>query len=242
MDNDNYNRQEAEKQGVREHFARDKDFYRGVMFRYALSELDVFEGNAEAFNIACRMLRINPDLKYPEDLSDSEYEKWNGSMETHHFVTFVGECGRGKTHLAMGIGIHFVENEQRLVAYYQVPDLLAQLRESISNNGERYHNIISRCKKCDVLILDDLGMEKPTEWAVEQLDSIIDYRYIRCSDTIFTTNLNPTKMPPRIASRIKEGEICFLKGVDYREVKASQREKSRHIDTEVSNILGGKGK
>ncbi|GAJ14207.1 unnamed protein product, partial [marine sediment metagenome] len=46
----------------------------------------------------------------------------------HYFLTFVGEPGRGKTHLALGMGWHVLENNLGLVKYYQVETLLDDLR------------------------------------------------------------------------------------------------------------------
>ena len=146
----------------------------------------------------------------------------------HHFLTFNGKPGRGKTHLAFGIGWHWMENGMGLVLYFQVETLLDDLRSGYhARDGEEFYNFdqkMKRVKEVDLLILDDLGVEQSTEWARAKLDEIVDHRYINGYKTIFTTNLHPDKLEPRIASRLKEGVVAVLKSRDYRPTKAKVRE------------------
>jgi len=146
----------------------------------------------------------------------------------HHFLTFVGETGRGKTHLALGIGWHWLENDMGLVKYYQVESLLDELRRGFHLDTEeklyRFDEQMKRIKSVPLLILDDLGVEQSTPWARAKLDEIIDHRYICNMKTVVTTNLEPSRLEPRIASRLKEGIVVVLKGKDYRELKARMRQ------------------
>ena len=52
--------------------------------------------------------------------------------------------------------------------------------------------------------LDDLGAERPTEWAVERLTMFLDYRYARQLPTVITTNLNEEEMAQKLGSRIAD--------------------------------------
>ena len=83
-----------------------------------------------------------------------------------------------------------------------------------------------------VLILDDLGIERDTSYAKEQVYNIVNSRYLRRKPTIFTTNLSYDTIQnciesveyQRIYSRIIE--MCILVmvvGQDYR--KQIQKEK-----------------
>ena len=144
----------------------------------------------------------------------------------HHFLTFVGEPGRGKTHLALGIGWHWLENSLGLVKYWQVESLLDDLRQGFhATTEERQHRFdekMKQIKTVSLLILDDLGVEQSTAWARAKLDEIIDHRYINRETTIFTTNLSPDKLEPRIASRLQEGIVAILECSDYRKLKAKR--------------------
>jgi len=145
----------------------------------------------------------------------------------HYFLTFVGEPGRGKSHLALGIGWHWLENNLGLVKYYQVESLLDDLRHGFradtDEKAQQFDELLERIKEVPLLILDDLGVEQSTPWARAKLDEIIDYRYIRWEKTVLTTNLAPAKLQDRIASRLQEGIVVVLEGGDYRLVKAKLR-------------------
>jgi len=145
----------------------------------------------------------------------------------HHFLTFVGETGRGKSHLALGIGWHRLENnlglDLGLVKYWQVETLLDDLRHGFradtDEKAQQFDNLLKQIKVVPLLILDDLGVEQSTPWARAKLDEIIDYRYIRGEKTVFTTNLAPEKLQDRVASRLQEGIVVVLECGDYRLIK-----------------------
>ena len=142
----------------------------------------------------------------------------------HHFLTLVGEPGRGKTHLALGIGWHWLENDMGLVKYWQVESLLDDLRHGFRTDTDekiyQFDELMKRIKTVSLLILDDLGVEQSTPWARAKLDEIIDARYLNQRETIITTNLDPSKLEARIASRLRDGVVVVVEGGDYRLVKA----------------------
>ena len=148
----------------------------------------------------------------------------------HHFITFIGEPGRGKTHLALGIGWRWLELEAGVVRYWPVSELLDTIRREYDHKvqddyGNPRPGAFDHAKACDLLILDDLGVEKPTEWAIDRLDTLVNHRWLENKATVFTTNLAPSQIQPRIRSRIKEGVTITLEGVDYREHKAKMRKR-----------------
>ena len=146
------------------------------------------------------------------------------SLREHHFITFAGEVGRGKTHLALGIGWHWLDNDLGSVKYWQVQRLLDAQRDHIQIEERLKRDpgaIIPTspkdwCEDCGLLILDDLGTEKLTEWAEVTIGALIDHRHINDKLTVCTTNLKPEGLPPRVQSRLMEGVTVTLKGVDYR--------------------------
>jgi DNA replication protein DnaC len=178
------------------------------LFEYTFESIERLPGNNKAIELSKKWAKedwVNPKL--------------------HHFLVLVGEPGRGKTKLALTIFVNAVYKDLTPL-FYQVPNLLSKIRLEFNGKDEQ-GQIIEKCKASRLLILDDLGMQKNSDWVLEQLDSLIDYRYLTGSPTVFTTNLKIEELPPRISSRLSEGEIVLLSGQDYRQIKAEQRK--RHV-------------
>jgi len=148
----------------------------------------------------------------------------------HHFLTLVGERGRGKTHLALGVAWNLIETKHTKTKYFQVEELLDDLRSGFHAKTEEqfygFDHKMDTIKHVQLLILDDMGVEQSTDWARAKLDLIVDSRYLNNQLTIFTTNLAVEKLAPRLESRMKEGVVVVVKSPDYREVKAQQRRKT----------------
>lgn len=203
--------------------------YLGIEWNYAvnfrLSKFELTAKNKPAYEAICRFLVIPvipPDKIDSLDTNTLTDEWFEKAPCPAHFLTLMGPCGTGKTHLAIGAGICGIEKFGSIVAYYQVPDLLQQLRNGYKDGT--FQRIINIAHNFDLLILDDLGMQKDTEWATEQLDSIIDYRDIRDKETIITTNLTGNELAPRLSSRLSGGDIVIMDGCpDYRPILAKRR-------------------
>ena len=152
-------------------------------------------------------------------------------LKTGQGAYFYGDCGAGKTFLASIIAQEF-SRAGKTVLFEKVPDLLREIRETYDGNGDESDKL-ARIATADVVILDDFGMEKSTQWAGATLCKVIDLRYDRRGGvTIITSNLspkqlaahlnNPVKEPPnlngsRVADRCRE--ICkpiLLKGTSRR--------------------------
>ena len=143
----------------------------------------------------------------------------------HHFITIAGDVGCGKTHLALGMGWRLIEVNRIRVRYWQVESLLDEIRKGFgATEGFDLRGVlVEQCLRMPLLILDDLGAEKSSEWAEAKLTEIIDHRYVNGQQTIFTTNKKPGELPPRIDSRIREGVVAKMACDDYRKVIARER-------------------
>lgn len=147
---------------------------------------------------------------------------WATGAINHPFLTLLGDPGVGKTHLALALGWEWLERG-KTVLYYHVVGFLNALRDGYRHSGESdYAHIIAFAQNCVLLILDDLGTAKETEWAIEQLDFIIDHRYENRKPLIVTTNLTLDDLPPRVADRLREGTLILLKGESFRKQKKAE--------------------
>ncbi|HYP47199.1 MAG TPA: ATP-binding protein, partial [Thermoleophilaceae bacterium] len=102
---------------------------------------------------------------------------------------FDGPVGTGKTSLAILVA-KAARDAGRTHAFFTVPLLLAEIKRTYDrDSGESYLDLFRRLCSVDVLVLDDLGAEKQTEWVLEQLYSIVNERWQDQRAIVVTTNL-----------------------------------------------------
>ncbi len=155
-------------------------------------------------------------------------------------LLFVGSAGLGKTHLAVGV-------LQRLVRERGARGLFCDYRELLKNIQNSYNpqvnitelELLKPVFAAEVLVLDDLGAQKPNEWVWDTVALILNTRYNDRLTTIITTNYpdlpagggsltdaeraarEPT-LGDRIGDRMRSrlAEMCMrveMKGEDFRQ-------------------------
>ena len=161
--------------------------------------------------------------------------KLKDSMEG---VFLTGSRGVGKTHLAVALmreamlaarPVKYLDTYRidlhKLPLFVSVPELLLEIRDTYNGNEISEKEVIDKYSWVDVLVLDDLGVEKPSEWVLQTLYIIIDRRYREDLRTIITSNLGieevEEKLDDRIASRIAGMcKVRILQGRDRRVKKS----------------------
>jgi DNA replication protein DnaC len=144
------------------------------------------------------------------------------NLESGRGLWFYGEVGTGKTSLIMLVSKAAIEAGHS-VAIYSVPRLLAEIKETYDrDSGDSYMQLFRRLCAVDLLHLDDLGAERPTEWVLEQLYSIVNERWQNQRSILVTTNLGldelREQLGKRTVSRLTEtsGEPIPIMGHDMR--------------------------
>src|SRR5699024_817659 len=101
--------------------------------------------------------------------------------------------------------------------YVNVPQFFNALKESFDNPTIEFNTMKARIKKADLIIWDDIGAERPTDFVRDILYTYIDYRYTEQKSQIFTSNVsfeelsNDDWLGTRITSRIKgSGDYVVL--------------------------------
>jgi DNA replication protein DnaC len=102
---------------------------------------------------------------------------------------FDGPVGTGKTSLAILVA-KAARDAGRSYAFYTVPRLLADIRRTYDRDAsDSYVSLMRRLFSVDLLVLDDLGAERQTEWVVEQLYSVVNERWQDQRSIVVTTNI-----------------------------------------------------
>lgn len=122
-----------------------------------------------------------------------------------------GGYGTGKTHLAIA-----ALNEFGRGHFWKAPDMLDWIRQRAYGDGVGAEEALSGFREgTGLLVVDDLGTEKNTDWAGEQMYRILDSRYDMGLPTIITSNYDFGRLDGRIKSRFSGG-LVVCEGVDLR--------------------------
>ena len=95
-----------------------------------------------------------------------------------------GGTGAGKTHIAVAIAKASM-SEGLSVAYWSLPDFFDHLRQTYSTSDHTaFSSLFDTVRNAELLILDDFGSHRLTDWSVEKLYQLISYRHERRMRTV----------------------------------------------------------
>ncbi len=178
---------------------------------------------------------------------DTETSKWVAKVEADRIINdflvsdgrgllFVGSVGVGKTHLAVALLQELIQRYQVRGLFYQFGALLRRIQDSynpVSKNSELA--VLEPVFEAEVLVLDELGASKPTDWVRDTMMQIINTRYNDKRLTIFTTNYSDVRRNDKdgeiledrigVPLRSRLYEMCktvVIDGDDYRKRKLAQ--------------------
>jgi DNA replication protein DnaC len=142
-----------------------------------------------------------------------------------------GPHGVGKTHLAVGILKEVIRQKGARGYFFETRELLKLVRDTYNRGTDDTEmDVLAPVLNADVLVLDDLGAEKTSEWVQETLGLVVNTRYNARRATIFTSNLvdSPDNTDPQsfifqlgARTRSRLVEMCDwirIEGADVREV------------------------
>lgn len=186
--------------------------------RFAHSELETFEPDTDSQRDALRKARAFVD-QFPV---------------IENGLLFHGPYGVGKTHLAVAILKAVIRKCGAKGYFFETPELLRQVRNTYNNSvDETEMGVLGPVLRAELLVLDDLGTEKTSEWVQETLGLVVNTRYNARRPTIFTSNLrdpldttDPNSFMFQIGARTRSRlrEMC-----DWVEIQAADiRDVDRH--------------
>jgi DNA replication protein DnaC len=142
-----------------------------------------------------------------------------------------GPNGVGKTHLAVGMLKQVIRAKGARGHFFETRELLRLVRDTYNRSVEETEmDVLGPVLETDLLVLDDLGAERTSEWVQETLGLVVNTRYNARRPTIFTSNLldlpdgtDPRSFIFQLGARTRSRllEMCEwveIGGADFRDV------------------------
>ena len=181
-----------------------------------------------------RLRQCGVPLRFREDIIElypHKFKKTNLSGKQGLFLH--GKPGTGKTIKALSVVLDHFKNVNHVKAsefvFGNVNEILFQIKQTYSkhyeaiktNNGSPEELILKHYTEPDILLLDDLGVEKTTEFTNQTLYLIVNRRYENKKITFVTSNLSPDDLEEkmedsRIISRLVSDAAVFEMTKQYR--------------------------
>ena len=189
----------------------------------------------------------NFDTKLYDAENGPEYPKWNLALEQAKLVTeafardypvgtdtgllLMGPCGAGKTHLAVA-ALRQIVLRGHSGLFYDYRELLKEIQGSYNPESQTSElGVLEPVLTTDVLLLDDLGANKPSAWAMETVGHILNSRYNERRITLLTTNYldnaGPNTTPVSRSHQLPSGQAVSTAREDSLTDRLGMRIRSR---------------
>jgi DNA replication protein DnaC len=157
------------------------------------------------------------------------------NLEAGRGLWFDGPVGTGKTSLAILVA-KAAKDAGRSYAVFPVPRLLAEIKRTFDRDAsDSYMSFFRRLCTVDLLVLDDLGAEKQTEWVLEQLYSIVNERWQDRRSIVVTTNL-PDSDPGSAGAALRASAHSLSETVSSGRVSGRDLDELRRILERVESV------
>lgn len=170
-----------------------------------------YQNNIISFDMPKEIINASMKDIYTDDKNRLEAIKWlttfikkieNGEKSKGLFLT--GNFGCGKTYLVAAAFNELAKKGKKVACLYY-PEFLRSLKERFSDD---YKEIFNKVKKCDLLLIDDIGAETVTCWNRDEiLGTILQYRMQEDLPTFFTSNLSINELETHLAYNDSEGKL-----------------------------------
>jgi DNA replication protein DnaC len=173
----------------------------------------------------CRVKNYNPKNQQQRDAKHAVTQSLNGT--SGFGLMFVGMTGLGKTHLAVAALSEHVKRGMYGL-FLSAPAFIQELHEEMQFQKDPNYRrregigILQEAQGMDILLIDDIGAERVTDYTRDQLHLLLDHRYANELPVIVTSNKETPEallahLGPRLYSRLAEMcKVVSVVGGDYR--------------------------
>lgn len=136
-------------------------------------------------------------------------------------LIFTGDVGTGKTHLAAAIAAEIIRKYSATVEFVSYTEVLTDMKAAFSNHSDEAYMLEERMRKADLLVIDDLGKEKPSPFTNELFYRVVNGRYKDKLPMIITSNHGVGSLSERLdysvfSRLVAMCKVVEMRGIDYR--------------------------
>ena len=140
-------------------------------------------------------------------------------------ILFLGQVGTGKTHLAAAISNYIITQGTIPVKFGNVTSLLGEIKNTYEEDSKKAeYDVIRELSEVELLIIDDLGKEKSTDWSNNIIYRIVNNRYEGYRPLIVTTNYSMEELEKSVGDATTSRIIEMCRGV---RINGKDRRKER---------------
>lgn len=184
------------KKDEEEYLKKKKEYYRNIinqLYKDSYMRKNYQNKNFENYNKAL----VN---KVAVEIIEDYTQKCIDGNQTNGMI-ITDKSGIGKTHLAAAIANKLIENG-KIVLIGRLTTLLDKIKDTFADNTKSETELIELYSNVEMIIIDDLGTERISKWALEKLYTIIENRNENRLPIVITTRFNKNGL----LKRFKEGQ------------------------------------
>lgn len=132
------------------------------------------------------------------------------TMSSPSLIIYSDVFGSGKTHLAACITNYLLHECHISIRFIKARDIMLELRQTFNHRGVNEGEVLNHLLGFNLLVIDDLGIDNPTDWLVSTFWTIFDKRLETGLPVVVTTNYSPEGV---LGDRIGHGALSRLCGL-----------------------------
>lgn len=169
-------------------------------------------------------------MRIPARYENAKYEEVpeniralvKGMRESKRGIYIYGGVGSGKTHVAYAIAKKWEDVTKKYVHFWNTTELMQEFKDDFDRNAyDKKHTLDNLMHSDQLIVLDDIGVEKISDWVMERFYLLVNKRYNEMRPIIFTSNYSPADLADRIGERtvsriVELCDVVKLDGIDRR--------------------------